>query len=277
MGNQLFSLIINQSISLSFVQQLHGFSHLFLKDSIVHQISFDVFNGQINQHPSYLRSIIFSCDDLNILVDSFSNLRLVVRVLRCCQVVDTLSLLLILNVNRCILSNHGRLLLLLHHGRWHLRHPRKLLLPRVHAHLRSSRNSWDVLHHSSLRVSLSGSIVSTSLLLLLRSPPILHSLLVIHWSHIILYRSEQCHQVLTLWDVSKSHATRSLSTPNIVLEISLVPIPLNLLHSMLFDLIVIHIELLSINGFPVQLLLGTKSHVGGLIANEGVECLTLLR
>lgn len=48
--------------------------------SKVNDVALDFLNGEINQHTSNLGSLIFTGNLLNILVDEFSDLSLVVRV-----------------------------------------------------------------------------------------------------------------------------------------------------------------------------------------------------
>ena len=77
-------------------KQLGGFLHLELESAEVDEVGSDVSNGEVDEHASDLGSSLFTSHGLHELIDEFSYLSFVIRVLwhNCWHKLSTLGVVL---------------------------------------------------------------------------------------------------------------------------------------------------------------------------------------
>jgi len=239
-----------------------------------------LFNGQVDQHTSNLGGFVFTSDLLNELVDDFSDLILIVRVLGVAggENLEGFAEILLLDSVHLISSHHLRvLLLLLHHHGVHLRG--SLLRGLAHSHTGhhvGRHLAWHLTWHGALtyhRVTHAviglGHAVLGSLAAHVSTSA--HSLLLL--LEVELGLDESNELIEDGKDLRLAHQLRNVGALFlIVLEISLVVHLLILSLSDFLNFVVVNVELLSVEGLLVESSLGSGSSFGVLEALEGIDC-----
>ena len=251
----------------------------------------DFLDWEIDEHTCDLWCFVFTGNLFYVFIDELSYLTLVVGVLWNNSWEYLVTLLVVLNNmgwELLVLGWHHLLLLGWDsHGSWHhlLRHSHLLLWHAawVHSHWwLSSKRGWHLtwlhlwLWHVAWLVVLS-LLVWASLTTTLSVVVVVHATLSVESLGLSL---EMEHEVLNkLIDLGSVHDVHVEGSWVLLLEVLIVSLVSDLLLlklSVLLQFVVVDVELLSVEGLLVELLFGKCSTVWVLVADECIECFSLL-